>query len=482
MCPGSAMDTTGSTAPEHDTPLELRPEEGCDELNLAEFPLALLSQRVPEGAEVLVFSDTVRLGRQEVTRRLTVTGSPLHGLPTPADEDVLVGLIALSKGQNFAERVVPFTRSALLRVLGWPASGQSYDRLARSLRRWLAVTLQYERAWWDRETGHWVDASFHVLDAFTLPSRGAPGAPRSGKGELVCTFTWNECVLRSFRSGNLKKLDLAFYFDLTLAPARRIYRFLDKRFYHSTRLDFDLREFATEHVGLSRGHRDAGKIKEKLAPSIEELERAGFLAPLSREQRYQRLGRGNWRVHFVRGGAEGSPTDNGRAGHDLAGELRSRGVSRSATAELVAGYPEETLRAHIAVHDAIRRRGGLGIRNLPGYLVVSVREGRPPPRGIAPARPVPQTAAPAARVPPDAPPEGASAAERYVAGLAPAERQRFETEAVARGQHWVRAQYERNLAEGRSDLARHFLEVMLRQFAADLLARGVAPADGGKGV
>ena len=57
---------------------------------------------------------------------------------------------------------------------------------------------------------------------------------------------------------------------------------------------FDLAEIAFERVGLSRSYADAGKIKEKLQPAIDELEGKGFLRPLSRDERYVKEGKA-WR-------------------------------------------------------------------------------------------------------------------------------------------------------------------------------------------
>src|SRR5262249_12700720 len=150
------------------------------------------------------------------------------------------------------------------------------------------------------------------------------------------------------------------------------YRYLDKQFWRSERLDFDLKAFATEHVSLSRGY-DVGKLKEKMAPSLEELERAGFLAPLARDQRYVRAARGDCRVVFTRSCPPVFRDGAEAANEDLAPALLARGVSPR-TAELVTALPPERIREKLAVHDAIRRHGGLGIRYLPGYLVASIRE------------------------------------------------------------------------------------------------------------
>jgi hypothetical protein len=61
---------------------------GRDEMNLCEFPIATLADRVPEGCKTMVFED--RHGR------LTVSGSDIYGLPAAPDSDVIVGLIQLT--------------------------------------------------------------------------------------------------------------------------------------------------------------------------------------------------------------------------------------------------------------------------------------------------------------------------------------------------------------------------------------------------
>src|SRR3954451_17132102 len=97
-----------------------RPNGGRDEMNLAEFPITLLSDRVPEGAKTLVFEDKVfdQQAGEFVTRRLTVTGSDQYGLPTAVDDEVLVALLQLTKLDGFHDPKVHLSRYELLRILG----------------------------------------------------------------------------------------------------------------------------------------------------------------------------------------------------------------------------------------------------------------------------------------------------------------------------------------------------------------------------
>src|SRR6185312_11848556 len=190
-----------------------------DELNLAEFPIAALTDRVPNGQTTLVFEDKLeRRDHPPIVRRLTIMGTVKHGLPTSTDDEVLVGLIQLTKRRsNFTDARVPFSRYELIELLGWPQSGQSYRRIEEALHRWVGVVLMYENAWWDNNAKSWVDEQFHVLDNVTLYDRerwrtsarngkagkGDRGGARADKPPLpLSSFRWNEVIFQSFQSGN----------------------------------------------------------------------------------------------------------------------------------------------------------------------------------------------------------------------------------------------------------------------------------------
>ena len=252
-------------------------KEGRDEMNLAEFPLSLLADRAGPDQRSLCFEDSIwDEGRKErITRQLTVTASEQHGLPTALDDEVLLGLVQLSKQRHFEDRRVPFTRYQLVELLGWREEGRSYARLEESLLRWVGVTLHYRNAWWNRDEQSWVDETFHVLDNVTLLDRERVAHKRRQDALPLSQFTWNDMLFRSFHSGNLKALDFGFYRGLESSVTRRLYRFLDKRFFHKPRWEFDLKELAWTHVGLSRNY-DTANLKRKLLPGLLELERRGF--------------------------------------------------------------------------------------------------------------------------------------------------------------------------------------------------------------
>jgi len=62
---------------------------------------------------------------------LTVTGSNAYGLPTGKDDEVLLGLIQLTRLQGFAERKVFFTRHELIGC--W--DGETTAKVTHELKR-----------------------------------------------------------------------------------------------------------------------------------------------------------------------------------------------------------------------------------------------------------------------------------------------------------------------------------------------------------
>ena len=197
--------------------------DGKDELNLAEFPLCALAHRLQPDQKTLRFEDRVWDGRRKetITRQLTITGSDAYGLPTALDDEVLLGLIQLSKLNQFADRIVRFTRYQLIQLLGWRNESKSYERLEASLNRWMGVTLYYKNAWWNKQHQCWVDEKFHVLDNTRLFQRENSGSGATEDGNSSA-FIWNEVIFQSFQAGNLKGIDFDFFRELRGAVAKRL--------------------------------------------------------------------------------------------------------------------------------------------------------------------------------------------------------------------------------------------------------------------
>jgi len=209
---------------------------------------------------------------------------------------ILLACIQLSRLNDFSSREVSFSRYEILRLLGWADETRNYERVAISLRRWKGLSIFSDRAFYDHEQKSWVNRDFGVFDNLVIYRReviqgkAAPGCSR---------FVWNEVLFRSFQSGYLKQLDWNLYCKLTSPVAKRLYRFLDKRFYHSRRVEIDLVELGLRKVRLS-GNYNSAQLKRTLQKGIEELERLWDLKHRSPEERFHKDGLGTWIVIFER--------------------------------------------------------------------------------------------------------------------------------------------------------------------------------------
>lgn len=358
---------------ESKSPPPWQPTDGRDELNLAEFPLAALSNRVAAGQKTLVFKDTIydAQAKQRVERQLTVMAADKFGLPTAVDDEIILALIQLSKRQGFSSKTVPFSRYEIIQVLGWEDESWNYRRIIEALDRWISVTLKYENAWWEPTSKAWVDETFHIIERLT--------EVKDKRGKERSAFVWSDVIFQNLQSGNLKPLDLELYRRLTIPTAKRLYRLLDKRFYRHRRVEFDLIELAFHKLGISQNYL-IGNIKQRLQPAIEELEAVGYIKPCPKEERYQKHGVGKWHIRFERGpktaAAEADVpllTEN-PSPSDVEAQLIELGVSSQKARRLVTTQPDGYLRERIDVVRYLKAKGSAEIKNPAGYLVKSIEE------------------------------------------------------------------------------------------------------------
>jgi hypothetical protein len=357
---------------------ETFPERGYDELNLAEFPLASISDRHLDGTKTVVFEDQVWDPRRRlhVPRKLAISGSDRYGLPAARDDDVLLACIQLSSLGDFASRRVQFSRYELLKLLRWKDETRNYRRLAVSLRRWKGLSIFSTRAFFDKARQSWVNKDFGVFDNLHLFQREEEEgihAPASS------WFLWNEVLLSSFQAGYLKRLDWSLYCRLESPVAKRLYRFLDKRFYHGSRVEIDLHELSLRKVRLSDNYNTA-QMKRALLKGIRELEAAWDLKPLEEGRRFVKAGSGTWSVAFERKAKRRkSASDRPTAKPDsaspatptpLTDELVRREVSLGVAAELVAAADARLVRRMIELYDWYRERQ---CPRGPGFLVMAIK-------------------------------------------------------------------------------------------------------------
>jgi len=241
-----------------------------DEMNLAEFPLTVLSKRADPSVKTLEFSDSVKGKNGDViNRKWIITGADKFGLPTSSDDEVLLGLLKLTADDGLRSPKVHFTRYELLRILRWTTEGRSYVRLQNALDRLSGVRIKATNAFYDNESKLHSTRNFGILDAYEI---------NDGRDTRPSFFTWSEVLFKSFQVGFIKKLDLEFYLDLQSAVSKRLYRYLDKHFWYRSRMQVNLFVLAHEKIGISRNYVYASSLRQQLEPALEELRDKGLLS------------------------------------------------------------------------------------------------------------------------------------------------------------------------------------------------------------
>ena len=355
-------------------------------MNLCEWPLAVLAERIPKGVKTLTFEDHVKdksTGHQQ-HRKLIVSGSDVYGLPRGLDDDVLLVAIALTKARNgFTDPKLFFTQHELVELLGWDRHGRSYARLRLALRRWAGVVIHSENAWRSKARECWVDASFGVLDNVWLDKSRLPRG-----GEPSCWLKWNEAVYENLQAGYLRQLDLDLYLGLSSSVAKRLFRHLSKRFYWGETVRVDLRIFAHEKIGLSKCYNTC-QLRCLLDPAFEELEQVGLLAQAGPAGRYEKLQRGVLDIVLHKGKAAASPQSEQKGNQKVAdpigpaADLVARGVSQAVAEQIAAAFAPEAIAAKIALLDQLTAAKDKRVsKNPAGYLVASIRGDYLPPKDV----------------------------------------------------------------------------------------------------
>ncbi|TWT41500.1 Replication initiator protein A [Thalassoglobus neptunius] len=442
------------------TKREREPSEfGRDEMNLAEFPIAVIGKRPPGNVKTLVFRDQVwdKAVNKYVDRTLTVTSSDLLGLPTQFDDEVLLGCIQLSKANGFKSQEVQFTRYELLELLDRPRDGKNYRRVSESLDRWAGTLVISDKAWWDKERQGWVKDTFNVIDRVNIVEAEDIERARSlSKSPHKSTIRWGDFMWKSFQAGNLKELDFEFWKSLRLATSKRLFRILDKRFYHGPVVTFDLRTFAFEKVGLSRSMH-TGQIKEKLRPANEELESRGYCSA-----KFVKKQRGQWDVEY-RKKQKRKKLESEKC--PVALQLEERGVSKRRAKSLVNQHGIDKVTDKIAMFDSLAASGK---PKQAGYLVKAIEEDYQAQTVVVEptTRPLPKlVSANPEKSEPEQEPN--LVLEKLLASMTPEEIEQAEREALSKESKFYVDKYESYRTESPSRLAalrnslleRHLLKV-----------------------
>jgi hypothetical protein len=245
---------------------------GKDEMNLAEYPLSVLTHRVPSHRKTYSFTQRITDHQGAVIKQSwSVLGSDKYGLPTPYDDDVLIALLYCYKEQKPQGRKIHFSLYRLCQVMHKPLSKREYDRLRDSLNRLTSTTIVATNCFYDNLAKSWVSEAFHLFDRYKLyqERKGRAATPHLSFVEMSAFFHQSVAV-----ANYIKDLNLGVYYSLALPVSKRLFRYLDKNRYKKKRYEETVMRMAGK---LPLAYAYPSQVKQKLARAHEELLRHGYL-------------------------------------------------------------------------------------------------------------------------------------------------------------------------------------------------------------
>ena len=259
---------------------------GKDELNLAEFPIALLTDRVPSGQKTIEFQDqfyddeegTGHHTEADHHRLRQVRPADLQGRrdpprPHPAHE-------AGQRLHRPAGRLHPAGPVEAPRLGGHrpelPAASLT------SLCRWASVFLYWENSWWDQQHRRWTTRGFHIIDSFEI-NDGRRAGRQAGTPRFAIHLERDRLpqlpggIPQEARPGLLPGAqDLDLEADLSLPGQAILTTGATGRSSSAS---------SPTNTSASAGPMPTtGRSSQKLQPALEELEAMGFLEPMARER------------------------------------------------------------------------------------------------------------------------------------------------------------------------------------------------------
>ena len=130
---------------------------------------------------------------------------------------------------------------------------------------------------------------------------------------------------------------------------KRLYRFLDKRFFHRARWEFHLQELCWEHVGLARSTTSPISSKS-CGRRLRNWSGHRFIQEVPEAERFLKASSGNGGSFFDRAGK--GATKNSRSdvvNEPLCQALVDRGVTRSTAVETVWEVPTRQVQRQLEV-------------------------------------------------------------------------------------------------------------------------------------
>jgi hypothetical protein len=250
------------------------------EKNLASLGFFTPSSKRIKGVKKKSITFAKVIDGKRVEARATILPSAEYGLPITGDQDKYLALqkiitdIRLRIGE--VRNPVGFTSAELLRILGKRVTaGKNYDDIEEWLKRMTLTGIHSEGTVYFAGRRVWASDTFHVFERSVSFGSEMPDGTSAQKN-----YIWlSEWQLENINSNHLLPVDLETYRQLKNHIAKTIVPLLQIWLYAS-RDDgyFEKRYDELCQIMNMSQYRHLSKIQEKLAPSLNELTRCGYLS------------------------------------------------------------------------------------------------------------------------------------------------------------------------------------------------------------
>jgi hypothetical protein len=366
------------------------------EKNLASIGFFTPSTKRIRNEKKKVIARTREEGGRKIEGSATILPSAEYGLPLTADQDTYLAILKLAgdmlRVQGRVENPIAFTTAQILRIQGKSCvSGYHYKELHEQLLRMKTATIVSEGAVYFAGRRTWARDAFSLFDRIVLFGTNLEDGSLADKH-----YVWlSEWQLENINHRHLLPIDYDTYRQLKNHIAKALVPLMQIWMYASRRTGaFEKRYDEICQILHVRKYEHASKIREKLGPSLEELQKHGYLAGWRVETMADRKA---FKIVFEHG--ERFLPEKGRAGEispmdpEVLAALVERGINRDKAERLLAACPpEQPIVAELQWGDYLLSRTPNKVYNPAGFYVHLIQQ-----RVMPPARFLPQSTAPQQR-------------------------------------------------------------------------------------
>ena len=243
------------------------------EMNLAEFPFAVLSKNRPEKLEVIEYEDTIKGKNGNLVPRLwRLKPSIEYGFGSTELTSLLFEIFQIWKEQGFKSRRIHIGSiyNLIQRMNLSVTSAKTYDRINADLHALVEMSVEARNAFWDNEKKAYVSKTFHLFDEVNLYHRNEHSAHQE-----TLPFTYmmaSDTLWHSIESNTLvtlKGVSRELFYSLT-PTEQKLGLYLAKVLGNKTEYRRDVDGLARQIPIFAKTYKDTKKILSRRCDGLIE--------------------------------------------------------------------------------------------------------------------------------------------------------------------------------------------------------------------